>query len=348
MPNAGIGSFFPSPEAESLATPTEQSGRAWPPNGWVLYNSGRAAIRAIVDRHHHAHPRGCLWVPSYYCWDVTRYVSNEFAVRAYPCRPTEHRLPDTVDTDDLLLVVSYFGAEPPAPCVPLQQVILDTTHDPTAEWIGRYGAGWVAGSLRKTLPLPEGGYAYAHDVGISQLADPDKQAESRFEVRRGSAAMVHKSRWIAGDGSTEKAVWYEALQDHEAAIGNLRPASMQPETLSLLRSMPVSRWRNVRLRNLRRLLDGLGSRLAVSILPSTYGLPLVLPSPEVTDAIHRDLVRQSIYPARIWPQPGDGPGQDLHLADRMLLIHTDHRYSEADMDEISQALGSAVAREGQH
>lgn len=342
MRDPGVGSFFPYPAAEPLAAGYLSDAPAdWPPDSWLLVNSGRAALTTIVLGHLKDHPRARLWMPSYYCWDVTRYVAQWIPVVTYPCRPPMAPLPAEVPGDDLLLVTSYFGATPQRSTAPIHQVILDVTHDPLAEWVPDYGAGWLFGSLRKTLPLPEGGFVYSSLRSAAHLEAPHARLKSSRIVSRGAEAMSAKRRWIDGHGAVSKEAWYHSLQEHEAAISTLQPAAIQVETLDLLRKLPIRRWRHQRLENLRVLRDSLTAAVQRLALPSTFGVPLVLADRESAEKARRMLTRQRVYPARLWPQPDDSPFADLNLADRMVFLHTDHRYGARDMERVAAVVNEA-------
>ena len=344
---AGIGSFFPYPDAGSLdVAGASGSSESWPPRAWSLFNSGRAALQYVVSAHRLSHHEGVLWIPSFYCWDVTRYVQRSSPVKIYPCRPTEQSLPTDIHPDDLVLIASYFGAEPPAHPFNPRQVVLDTTHDPLATWIDTSRVGWVIGSLRKTLPLPEGGYAYSMRDASGLSGDLPDSDESRREALRGADAMKMKAKWIQEDQSDDKQEWYRALTQHEVAFEQLKPASLQPENQRLLRSLPVASWREARLRNLALLRKCLGPHPWEIALPATYGLVLVLASRVSADSVRRQLLSRGVYPARLWPQPKGASGPDADLADRILQIHTDYRYTESQMAEVAHVLQTALADAG--
>jgi hypothetical protein len=277
-------------------------------------------------------------VPSYYCWDVTRFVAARAPIVVYACGPTSVRFPREIDSDDLLLVASYFGTEPAVPAIDPEQLVLDTSHDPLAEWQADYEAAWVFGSLRKCLPLAEGGYAHSRQAAGELLRGLENTNDSRTEAARGAEAMAKKALWAAGSASSDKEVWYLALQEHEAAFEGLDPALMQPETLQRLQRLPVNRWRKDRLHNLNYLRQLFGASAVATPLPGTYGLPLLFPTVESARETERRLLEQHIYPARIWPQPIDAPQEDLYVADRLILLHTDYRYCERDMERIASVL----------
>ena len=155
--------------------------------------------------------------------------------------------------------------------------------------------------------------------------------------------MTAKRRWIDGHGSMSKAAWYHSLQEHEAAISALQPAAMQVETLDLLGQLPIRWWRHQRLENLRVLRDSLTTALQRLALPSTFGVPLVLADHESAEEARRVLTSQRVYPARLWPQPDDSPFTDLNLADRMVFLHTDHRYGPRDMERVAAVVNDACA-----
>lgn len=333
----GIGSFFSYPELDSAdVAESKRRPPPWPAARWALLNSGRAALLQVLDSRRGSHRHGTLWVPSYYCWEVTQYIQRTWPISVYPCNPTSQCLPSTIPPDDLILVVSYFGMEPPSHSVNPEQVILDVTHDPLAPWIDTYTAGWVVGSLRKTLPLPEGGFAYSSAPPI--VVEALHSDESRRAAQRGTEAMTMKARWLADDPKTTKDEWYQALQQHEATFERLAPARMQPENERLLHTFPVESWRTTRLSNLTYLREACLPLAWAQAPLATFGLVLVTDSPELTETVRRQLVGQGVYPARLWPQPAGSSESDRELAARILVIHTDHRYTRENMAHVGQVI----------
>ena len=337
----GIGSFFPYPNAEVTGDVAGRNSRpGWPPARWTLVNSGRAALALIIGQHLTRHAEARLWVPSYYCWDVTRYIAEMVPVLTYPCRPTDPRLPDEIPPDDLLLVTSYFGAEPGPTQVPAAQVLLDITHDPLAEWVAAYRAAWLFGSLRKTLPLPEGGFASAVNSKDHSLATPPPSEDSRAVVVQGANAMLRSRGGSRELGPCQRNPGIRPCRTMSPPwrASTRRPCSA--EFLGLLKKLPVQRWRTQRLANLRTLREALDAELLSLALPSTFGLALVLPDVETAEAFRRDLISKEVYPARFWPQPDEATAEDSDLAELIHFVHVDHRYTSADMRRVAGILCS--------
>ena len=153
--------------------------------------------------------------------------------------------------------------------------------------------------------------------------------------------MKAKSHWIENGGDSEEFDWYRAILQHEDDFADLIPASIQPENHRLLLSLPLPAWRETRRKNLALLRELLGWSGCPALLPATLGLAIVIPSPASADSVRSQLVTRHVYPARLWPQPPEADWADKDLADRIMLIHTDHRYSHTEMAEVAQALETA-------
>lgn len=107
-----VGSFFEDPG------PLPPGASQTIDGDWVLVNSGRAALLALLRAS--TPPTGRVWFPSYYCHDVVEYVAREFDIRRYAHDPIgRSSLADApVLPSDRVVVPSYFGAEPAPTALP--------------------------------------------------------------------------------------------------------------------------------------------------------------------------------------------------------------------------------------
>lgn len=332
-----IGSFLEYPSRSSLAV--ERAGESDDLLALQLTNSGRGALQSILHVACDSNDEGTVWMPSYYCWDVTRYIADGRRVRTYPSTPTGVCYPSEFADGDVLVITSYFGQRPQTPSTEAASVLLDTTHDPLADWAKSFPAGWVFGSLRKTLPMSEGGYV-ADRLSDQQLVLKRARIKGDDEYQRGLAAIQAKAKWLI-DGHGSKSEFYLALQQHEEAFAHLEPTQMSETASEFLRTLPVRHWRHQRIQNAAHLRATLGDAPAFQALPSTFGVPLLMRTPAEAEEVKRTLIENEIYPAVIWPQPDEMHSETM-ISKRLLLLHTDHRYGSAEMERTAQTVRLAI------
>lgn len=334
-PRGGIGSYFPA----YWGAPGDGS---WTPEGWHWVVSGRAALALAATQLTASSPRPRIWVPDYYCWDVTDYLRQRLEVVVYESSPVRQRLPEDTAPGDVLLIPSYFGRRPPPPGPTHGPVILDVTHDPLAPWIDGYPADAVVGSLRKTLPLPEGGFMMLRSPQRPQLASDELP---RTAVAAAAEAMSLKLHWIHGKGQVGPEVWYPLLRHHEELISEFEPSGVQPATVRAAKRLPAAEMRLARLRNLSFVEDRLAGALpaGMSTLDNSYGLIVLVQSPVLRDELRTRLIAAEIFPAVLWALPPAASVDSRAFADRMLMLHTDYRYGRNDMEYLVEQVVTALA-----
>ena len=144
-----------------------------PKNPWdndcLFMGAGRDAICILL--RHGIHQRGWLrfWIPGYLCPEIAQsIVSTGITVMVYDNNPFRvfdewDRL--TLQKGDAIFVVNYFGigVQPDLTNINSNKVeiVEDHTHDPWSDWSWSSKADWCIASLRKTLPIPDGGVLWS-------------------------------------------------------------------------------------------------------------------------------------------------------------------------------------------
>jgi hypothetical protein len=107
-----------------------------------------------------------LWVPEYFCYDVIASLKEaglELAFYVdYPGNNDNLNLNVNFRAGDALLRVNYFGLRGYRSTEKLMvPVVEDHTHDLIGDWAINSHADWCIASLRKSLPVPEGGMLWS-------------------------------------------------------------------------------------------------------------------------------------------------------------------------------------------
>ncbi|WP_354686934.1 hypothetical protein [Cupriavidus necator] len=328
-----FGSFF------SLDATVPTGGPPWLAQDAVLYGSGRDALRAVIA---HGKARGwrCLYVPSYYCHDVTDAAAQDIDVRLYPHAPFEPGTVLQLADDEAALVVEYFGM-PCAVRVSGGAVILDRTHDWLAPWSYARTPDYLFASLRKLLPLPDGGIARAAP-GQSLPRPPVTEAHATLAARL-AAAMAMKDAWLRG-APLEKVRYLALARDVEAALGRADEISGPCAlTQALAPAIDLRQLRRRRLENgtvfSARLTALCGSGSPVRPLQTPAYAMLRFATHDAREACRAALIAEHIYPAVLWPMQREGvPAAHRMLSDQLLAFHVDYRYGVRDIAHVARTV----------
>src|SRR5690606_20086500 len=140
----------------------------WTDQQAVYGGSGRDVMRALI-RMLREDGLKRLWLPSYFCHEEVQGIRQEISVETFsdlPLAGTSSPLADIPFTPgDSILVVNHWGVRIAAPLDDPQRhglvVIEDHTHDPWSAWAYRSQADYCVASLRKCLPIPDGGVLWS-------------------------------------------------------------------------------------------------------------------------------------------------------------------------------------------
>ncbi len=315
--------------------------------GWdrpaVLTGSGRDALGLLLGFGKQEYGWRTLYVPSYFCQEVLlALVPVGLAITPYPDDPRQPLSPPTIGRAETLLVVNTFGIRerwsggPSCPGI----VIEDHTHDPWSEWAERSNADYCIASLRKTLPIPDGGVLWSpkdHTLpGCPALTSRHSEA-----VAQKLEAMLLKDFYLRGFDVSKDAFRALAVAG-EAGMGGPQPSGMSRVSVARLGVLDLPRWRRLRRRNFEILADGLAGMHGISVLrpraggSCAFSVVVVFEDPGRREAVRRYLIEHRVYPAVLWPMDCAAfsvPDETLRLSERILSLHCDGRYDEDQLRE---------------
>lgn len=332
--------------------------RPWDREDALLLGCGRDALRLVIEHGRLVHDWRRLWVPSYMCQHVVdTLVQTGIDCAVYHDAPDRPR-PD-VDTlgareGEAVLVVNYFGLRTRSALEGLSlrgaSLVVDHTHDPLSPWAREGTADYALASLRKTLPIPEGGALWS-PAGHRLPEAPSLTDQRALAAESKRTSMMLKGRYLDGE-SLEKASYRTLASTGESSMAQGPISGISPETRQLLATLPADRWREQRKRNFMTLKEALTSAPGITTLvPQQEGCPfsafLVFDEPERRDRVRQVLIRNGCYPAVLWPldQAALDGVPDAHrlLAARSLSVHCDMRYGAEDMGRVAALIREAVS-----
>ncbi|MFC7528414.1 hypothetical protein [Actinoplanes sp. GCM10030250] len=319
----------------------------WLPARRSLFATGCGAISELLRL---LAPSGRLHVPSYFCTGVAEALSGQMPIAWYRHLP-DGRGPrwETLRpaTGDVVLAQNLFGREDGAPWDawmrehPGITVIEDHSHDPFSEWACASTAAYAVASLRKTLPLPDGGLLWSP----RGLDLPEPRGPESTGAQTKLAAMLLKAAWLRGRPIPRERFRDLQQQGEHELLGCAGPACAV--TVAALPLLDVAGLRTADARNARELAAVLSSRTsAFDVLFGPFRVQLQCASPQVRDALIGHLARHGIYAPVHWRQDRSrwwsGDEEAADLAARMLTLPVDHRCGPGDVRRIAEVVCAFV------
>ena len=328
-------------------------------NSGVSFGSGRDAFRALLLHGRETRAWRRLWVPSYFCQQVIlSFLSAGVEVSIYPDGPGQpsHGV-DDVDfrSGDVVLYVNFFGLNTKKPGLKLScddvEIIEDHTHDPWSAWAWSSEADWCVVSLRKTLPVPGGGFLWS-PTGHRLPSANGVTGERRTALSDKLASMLLKKLYLEGAPVSKDTFRCPALSgERRIASGNV--SGMPDWNAALLSTFPISAWREQRRENHQILTRILAHSEKVNVLQGKFGSEacpfsgfLVFQDEETRNRVRHELIASRIYPAILWPL--DEPvlegvlTEHKELSRLMLSVHCDMRYGKEDMLRVASSIKRAL------
>jgi hypothetical protein len=247
-------------------------GPSWLPARRSLFATGCGALGALLRM---LAPRGRLHVPSYFCTGVAESLSALVPIAWY------RHLPDgrgprfatlRAGDGDVVLAQNLFGRDDGGPwddwmrAHPSVTVVEDHSHDPFGVWARVSTAPYAVASLRKTLPVPDGGLLWSpRDLDLPRPSAGDS-AGAQLKL----AAMMLKSAWIDGWPVAKDA--FRELQSRGERELLVSEGPISAFSAAILPLLDVAAIRQRSVDNARAL--------RAALPPSAGGWSLLPPSPQ--------------------------------------------------------------------
>lgn len=297
-----------------------------------------------------------LWVPEYFCYDVIASLKDAgLALRFYADYPGYQEDGRTLDAiqrngyfkqGDAVLRVNYFGTRSYRHVEKLNvPVVEDHTHDLIGSWAINSHADWCIASLRKSLPIPEGGMLWS-PVGFPLPKAPEISEENENIAAIRWDAMRLKARYLAGE-EVEKAIFRAGFVDTEEYFERAEVCALDRESLEYLKLFDIRVWYNKKRENWELLRDFKKEGVRV-IRPEDMGcypfsLVLLFDFSDERDRVRKELIAHQIYPAILWTIPHcPVDGEVFKFSRGMLSIHCDGRYTKEEILQMKSIIESIL------
>lgn len=317
-----------------------------------LYADGRQALIHLYQSQGWER----LWMPEYFCYDVVESLKQAgLNLRFYADYPGNSGDSKTLEDiqrrgffkpKDAVFRVNYFGTRSfrSPEQLPVAAVVEDHTHDLIGGWAMNSHADWCIASLRKTLPIPEGGILWS-PTGLKLPDAPTKSEENERIASVRWEAMKLKTRYLAGE-KVEKAAFRAGYVDTEPFFDTAPVCALDESSVEYLRSFDIQDWYKKKRDNWE-ILSGIRKEGLKVLGFENYGcypfsLILLFDSPTDRDRVRKAMIEHQMYPAILWNIPAPTEGEIFEFSRGMLSIHCDARYSREDILTMKSIIESVL------
>lgn len=305
-----------------------------------LYASGRQALLDLAITRKWKR----LWVPSYFCEETLDCISR---VGIELCKYNINPLINPSDVVgnipvhkyDGLLIVNYFGLFDVRVFTNLDcEIVEDHTHNLIGNWAVNSKADWCIASLRKTLPISDGGILWS-PKNITLPNKPQSNDITNIVMNKRWKAMNLKRVYLNGE-NVSKNDFLSLFSETEEEFDKLSISSISEGSLQIVNSLDIRKWYDVKRRNWNFLREKLIGYNNVKILTPEnesdwpFSLILCFEDNDIRNKVRQGLISKAVYPAILWRIEDNNDKVAQSFGDRMLSVHCDGRYSLKDMQNL--------------
>lgn len=313
---------------------------------WLLAD-GRQCIVALIRQYGWKR----LWMPEYFCYEVIETIieQTDIEVIKYADSPLSEgkveKLPYKVG--DVLLRMNFFGMREhrsnkniPVP------VIEDHSHDPFGHWALYSDADWCVSSIRKILPLPEGGMMWSPKghhltVLLTSSEDNEKISTTRWE------GMEMKTLYLKGEDVC-KNEFRKRYTETEEYFDHAEPSLIDSRSREVVsEKLDINLWQGAKRRNWLLLKSLVNQEVCRVMEPENdtctmFSMVLLFESKKKRDIVRKELIEACVYSAILWNVPDSVSMKAKDFSERMLSIHCDGRYTEEDIRQLAGILNKCL------
>lgn len=298
-----------------------------------LYLCGRSALLDLISYQIKFKEIVEIYLPSYYCHDVTRALEKIITVRLYNCDPLS--IIDLIGfpKNSAIVVVEYFGNK--AKVIQSKEkltIILDKTHDPFSDYSYNFKVDYSFGSLRKIFPISDGGFLKPRLNSLQSSLITD---EASIEVLKIQDAMKLKYAYLIGS-DIDKESFLRKFSDFEQYLDSITDIyPMSDMSYKKLLSLDYNKIIATKEENIEYLNNYYRQNSKFRILENKSYFSILI-APQNISYVKSALISKSIYPINLWLSY-DG---NYDLIDGLILLsmHVDFRYSLQDLEILIQKI----------
>lgn len=315
--------------------------------GATLLADGRQCIVVLIRQYGWKR----IWMPDYFCYEVIETIKEQtgITVKFYEDTPLHEGQVENLPfrEGDVLLRMNFFGirdkrSNANIPC----PVIEDHTHDPFGHWALYSDADWCISSIRKILPLPEGGMMWSPKghrltVDLQPSEENEQIASTRWE------GMEMKTAYLNGE-DVSKDEFRRHYTETEEWFDHAEPSLLDEQSKTVVsKQLDINLWQGAKRKNWALLQRLVNSDVCKVLNPedetcTMFSLVLLFDNKETRDKVRKHLIDACVYPAILWAVPESASENAGNFSERMLSIHCDGRYSIEDIQQLASILNKAI------
>lgn len=314
----------------------------------VLMADGRQCIEVLIRQFRWKR----LWMPEYFCYNIIEYLQKNTGIDIsfytdYPGNDDEKVVSNLAYREgDVLLRMNYFGLRSfrSTKDIPVP-VIEDHSHDLVGDWAKNSDADWCIASLRKIIPIPEGGIVWSPKNNkfffhLVQTAINNDLAQKRWR------AMEEKGQYLRGI-IDDKELFRSLYIETEEALDELDISLIDEKSRHYLESFDLGNWNITKKKNWE-ILSRLDSNTDVQVVwqesedQTPFSMVLLFDEETKRERVRKELIESSVYPAVLWSVPDGVHDEVRSFSKRMLSIHCDARYGENDIEELYNTINTII------
>lgn len=318
------------------------------------YGCGRCAINALIRYHLKKKLWRRLFVPEYFCYEVIDSIKTTgIKIVFYPDYPLENdnsiiKKIKFVD-GDVLLRMNYFGLRNFRDNSDIKAIVIeDHSHDLFSDWALNSNADWCIASLRKTLPIPDGGILWSPKKDISFIEKPFINSDHSKLSEDRCRAMKMKEMYLGSEGEVEKVDFLKILHSTEEKLGNANCPAISSVSEEIIKRIPRSILQR-KTENYKVLNKTLSQKKCLILQgedkSAPFSLVILFNSKSDRDSIREELTCKNIYSTILWEIRNDSVSEKLkNFSQCMLSLPIDFRYAESDILWMSQVVNAELLK----
>lgn len=310
----------------------------------LFFRSGREALRHLIDYF----KIKIIYLPSYFCDDVTTYLKkiDDLRIKEYPV-DEKFKIKNSGiskiknNKKTALLLMDFFGHRDPGYSSIIKKlkkkgiaIFTDRTHS----FLNSYNQYFDAefGSIRKLLINLPGAYLR----GIKYNGPKEK-----FNISSDIRLLKLKAEYLENPTPRQKSIFLASMRDLEGRhliFKKYNTPIDAPDLIRILKRVNLKKMKNQRIKNYFYLAKCIKSNKKFKICDIDFFkneapayLLIRCKSNKIRNDLRKWLIKNDIYPPIHWPNR-------KKLSKLLLSITIDHRYSRRDMFYVGRVINSFI------
>lgn len=319
---------------------------------YELITSGRACLyyiaRSLSDSD-------IVLLPSYICESMIHpfdYKKIIYYGITEQLKIDMNDLKNIVETNtvSIIIVINYFGIidekinELRCICDKNKITIVeDVTHSylTTTETYGDI----VIGSIRKTLPIPDGAIIKINDPTIRINRLTTNVTLRTIFIFMKIIGMLMKNMFRL------KFIWRPILVYVEQLLNTEMTSEISTISRYIINKTDLKKIKRIRGDNYNRLQDRLKCISLYSDIQLHFGFPIILKNNGQRDIVREELIKNKIYPPIHWQVPktvDEKYNESRKISNRIMTLPIDQRYDVQDMDRMAEIILRIIGEHGEY